>query len=66
VRLGRSKFFRSQQGRQISELREVGNFGRLERSGNWEVWKDWEGARIGRILSPVFATSCRLCKLSFR
>jgi hypothetical protein len=55
-RLGRSKIFRCKEGRQIFEVRDVGKFWRLGRSGNLGgrvVWKDWEGRRTGRILSPV-------------
>jgi hypothetical protein len=43
-RLERSKIFIGQVGRQIYEVRLVGKFWRLRRSGNLrgrEVWKDW-------------------------
>jgi hypothetical protein len=55
-RLGRSKIFSGQVGRQICVVRNVRKFWRLGRSeylGGREVWKDWEGATFGRIHSPI-------------
>jgi hypothetical protein len=59
-----SKIFRGQIGRQICEVREIGKFGRFERSGNFGGRKDRHDSLAGN--EYIFVTSFRLCKLSFR
>jgi hypothetical protein len=52
----RSMIFEGQIGRQICEVRWVGNFGRLGRSWKLtgrEVWKDSECGTVGRNFSRV-------------
>jgi hypothetical protein len=63
-RLGRSKIFGSQGSLQIWRVRGVKKFGRsegLERLGGRKDWQDPLAAN-----ECTIATSCTLCKLSFR
>jgi hypothetical protein len=61
------KFFIGHEGRQIWEVREVGKFGRLGKLGNLGGLEGLVGRKDPLAGNEcIFATSCTLCKLSFR